>query len=262
MNSPRIVGVILVRNEDRFLAQALENIAKFCDEFLMFDHGSTDQTPAIFKKFAASGKSVKIQNIPHPSLSHAALQPYANSRSWIFGVDGDEIYDPAGLALLRPRILGGEFDAHWMLMGHTLHVTNFADGKASGYMAPPSRSITKLYNFSAINAWPGRSMERLHGGSPVFRHGYDANKKRLLFEESSWDDSPLRCLHMCFCQRSSLDKSNESPRRNIDEIYNRGGFFRRLLTHFLKKKSEWKQERYRRGNLTEVESAAFFHELV
>lgn len=262
MISPRIVAVVLVRNEDRFLAQALENISDFCDEFLLFDHGSTDQTPAIFKRFATAGKPVKIQNISHPSLSHEELKPFANSPSWVFGVDGDEIYDPAGLARLRPRILGGEFDSHWMVMGHSLHVTNFAKGKASGYMAPPSRSITKLYNFSAISAWPGRSMERLHGGSPVFHQGFDANKKRLLFEESSWNDSHFRCLHMCFCPRSSLEKSDGSPRKNIDEIYNRGGFFQRMLSQFLKRKSDWKQERYRRGKLTEVDSAPFFHELV
>jgi hypothetical protein len=130
-----------------------------------------------------------------------------------------------------------------MVMGHVLHVTGFGDGNASGYMAPPSRSITKLYNFSAI-------------------HGFDANKKRLLFEESSWEDSPLRCLHMCFCQRSSLDQSDASPRKNIDEIYNRGGWIQRVLARILKKKSEWKQERYRRGKLTTVNTGAFFHELV
>ena len=262
MSSREIVGVVLVRNEDRFLPTALQNVSDFCDRFLLFDHTSTDQSLSILEKFAREHDAVELQSITHPSVSQRALKPIAGKNVWVFGVDGDEVYDPSGLARLRPRVLSGEFDDSWMLMGHCHHTEKLSAGRAHGFQAPPSRSVTKLYNFSAIDAWPGDSMERLHGGSPVFRTGFDATKKRLLFNETSWEDSPLRCLHLCFCKRSSLDFHNEDARKNIDEIYNRPNWLSRFLSIIQKKQSGWKQERYRRGSLTGVSTLPFFDEPV
>jgi len=262
MTPHEIIGVVLVRNEDRFLDIALRNAAEFCDRFLLFDHGSTDRSPAILETFASASVPAEFRRITHPSESHDALRPLAGQSAWIFAVDGDEIYDPSGLARLRPRLLAGEFDSEWMVMGHVLHTVEFGAGDARGFAAPPSRSITKLYNFSAITAWPGRSMERLHGGEPVFRPGFDASKKRLLMNEMPWDKSPLRCLHMCFCRRSSVEDEGSSPRRNIDELYNRGGWLTRLRAAIFRRDSSWKQERYRRGPVTTVATRPFFDELL
>jgi hypothetical protein len=253
-----IVGVVLVRNEDRFLEAALRNVSGFCDRFLFFDHNSTDLTHSIFEAFARKHDRAELHRVSHPSESQKALHPFAGKDVWVFGVDGDEIYDPAGLARLKPRILCGEFKDSWMLMGHCHHTENLSTNLASGYLAPPSRSVTKLYNFGAIDAWPGASMERLHGGSPVFRPGFDATKKRLLFNESSWEDSPLRCLHLCFCRRSSLDQHDTTARKNVDEIYNRPNWFSRLQSFLQKKRTGWKHEHYRRGPLIEVSTLPFF----
>ncbi len=262
VSSREIVGVVLVRNEDRFLEAALRNASDFCDRFLLFDHNSTDQSRDIFEKFVRAHSEAKLQIISHPSESQKALQPLAGKDLWVFGVDGDEVYDPRGLARLRPRILSGEFDDSWMIMGHSHHTEKLTQDRASGFQAPPSRSVTKLYNFRAIDAWPGDSVERLHGGSPAFRAGFTANSKRLLFHETSWEDSPLRCLHLCFCRRSSLDDQEAAARKNIDEIYNRPGWISRLMSILQKKQSGWKQERYRRGPLTEVSTLPFFDESV
>ncbi len=260
MSSCEIVGVVLVRNEDRFLETALRNASGFCDRFLLFDHHSTDQSLGIFEKFARGHRDAKLHKISHPSESQKALQPLAGKDVWVFGVDGDEIYDPKGLVGLRPRILNGEFDDSWMIMGHCHHTEELHQDRACGFQAPPSRSVTKLYNFSAIDAWPGNSMERLHGGSPTFRAGFDATKKRLLFNETSWEDSPLRCLHLCFCRRSSLDFHETAARKNIDEIYNRPNWLSRLLSVMQKRRSGWKQERYRRGPMIDVSTLPFFDE--
>jgi hypothetical protein len=253
-----ILGIVLVRDEDRFLGRALANASAFCDRFLLFDHGSRDNTPAILEAFARGHPRAEVSRIRHPAASHAALEPFAGTRTWVFGLDGDEIYDPAGLGALRPRLLGGEFDASWMLMGHCLHTKSLDGTRAGGFMAPPSRSITKLYHFAAIDAWPGPSSERLHGGRPVFRRGYDASGKRLLHAEIPWEDSPLRCLHACFLRRSSLETESAPPRRNIDERLNAGGVWRRLLAALRGGASTWKRERYRRGPLVSIDAGAFF----
>jgi len=261
MAADEIVGITLARDEDRFLGRALANASAFCDRFLLFDHGSRDGTYGIMEAFARGRGAAEARRIGHPRESHEALLPFCGKRVWVFGVDGDEVYDPAGLAALRPRLLGGEFDASWMVMGHCLHCEENGDGKAAGFLAPPSRSITKLYNFAAIDAWPGVSTERLHGGAPVFRPGFSASSKRLLFAESGWDDSPLRCLHLCFCRRSSLQPQAGPARPNIDELYNRRlpAVVNRLLARLFPGGSRWKRERYRRGPRQSVADTPFFH---
>ncbi|GAB4179970.1 MAG: hypothetical protein Fur0032_20760 [Terrimicrobiaceae bacterium] len=260
MNSTGILGVVLVRDEDIFLARALRAAAAFCDQFLLFDHGSKDASPGILRDFASQHPSAVLHSIRHPSESHQALLPFCGTRTWVFGVDGDEVYDAAGLAVLKPRLLSGEFDNNWMIMGHCLHVEKLTSTEAVGYEAPPSRPITKLYNFAAISAWPGRSMERLHGGSPAFRPGYHAGLKRMLLEEIPWKDSPLRCLHLCFCPRSSARPAESGGRANIDEIYNGRlpSCLLRLIRRLLPSTSAWKRERYRRGPLVTRETGPFF----
>ena len=52
----KIVGALLCRNEEgRYLEEVLEDVARFCDEIVVVDDGSTDATPDIAR---ASGASV------------------------------------------------------------------------------------------------------------------------------------------------------------------------------------------------------------
>lgn len=260
----KILGVVLVRNEDRFVRRAVGNAREFCDRILLIDHDSRDGTSRILKEFAeeACGKA-SFHAITHPRKSHDLLKPFVGTDTWVFGVDGDEIYDPRGLQAFRPRLLAGEFDSHWMILGNVLHCDRLDLGKseASGFPSPPSRSITKLYNFAAIDSWDGDTTERLHGGSPVFRRGFDGQEKRQLQRECPWDESPLRCLHTCFVPRSSLDRAGAS-RENIMETF-RGGWKARLkrLARRLagcREASDWKRERYARGERMTVPTTPFF----
>ena len=135
-------------------------------------------------------------------------------------MDGDEIYEPDRLARLRKKLLSGEFDKHWMLFGNVLHVTKLDEGRrtASGHFAPPCRSMTKLYNFNAIEAWDGYTAERLHGGNDSVSRWLFARDRRMLHEEVSWQEADFRCLHLCFLKRSSRDRE-DTVRRNIIETF-------------------------------------------
>jgi hypothetical protein len=42
--SVRVVGIVLVRNEDMFVERAIRNVAAFCDRIHAVDHVSTDST--------------------------------------------------------------------------------------------------------------------------------------------------------------------------------------------------------------------------
>jgi glycosyltransferase involved in cell wall biosynthesis len=263
----QIVGIVLVRNEDRFVRQSVKNIIGFCDRVLLVDNGSRDLTPAILKELAASvPEKTTFHTIRHPKESHDLLKPYVGTSTWVFAVDGDEIYDPERLKSFRVRLLSGEYDRHWMILGNVHHceAVDLEAGFAEGYSTPPGRSITKLYNFAAIRSWNGDTPERLHGGNPEFITGYDDQMKRQLQNEYSWEESPLRCLHLCFLSRSSLDSRDAGSRENIMETYE-GGWTNRVKRLLRKLRgqpetSDWKRERYARGERSRVSTVPFFQE--
>jgi Glycosyl transferase family 2 len=263
-DATRIVGITLVHNEDQFVGRAVRNAAAFCDEFLLTDHNSADRTTEILRSLAEELPNTTFHAIGHAKESHELIQKYANTRTWIFAVDGDEIYDPAALARLRGRILGGEFDDCWNLLGNVLNMTALdpSVGTATGHLSPPCRSMTKLYNFNAIEAWDGYTPERLHGGQIHFKPGYSAETRRLLHDEQPWESADFRCLHACFLQRSSVE-APQTARRNSMEIFGTTRLhslwlsLRRLLG--LKEgSSDYKQTRYMRGPAVTVPITAFF----
>ena len=262
MKAANITGIVLARNEERYIETAVRNAARFCDRMLLCDHRSTDGTAEILRGLAMELSSAEFHSIAHPRESHDLLRPLCGTETWVFAVDGDEIYDPQGLDRLRARIGGGEFDASWMIFGNVLNVTHLSGdhSTAAGHLAPPCRSMTKLYNFAAIESWGGNCPERLHGGNPVFRPGFAATDRRYLHEEVSWGDADFRCLHLCFLPRSTTDR--EGGRRNIMETY---GSSRReslmlALRNFFRggRASKWKNERYRRGPEVTVDASPFF----
>ncbi len=262
MGALQITGIVLARNEERYVETAVRNAATFCDRMLLCDHKSADRTPEILRSLAGSLPDAAFHRLDHPRESHELLKPLCGTDAWVFAVDGDEIYDPAGLWRLRPRILRGEFADSWMLFGNVLNVTQLAPdhSAAAGHLAPPCRSMTKLYNFAAVESWEGNCPERLHGGTPRFRPGFAATDRRYLHEEVAWESADFRCLHLCFLPRSSHDTTG--VRRNIMETYGSGrrDALRLALRRIFRGRaaSDWKNDRYRRGPEVSVEAARFF----
>lgn len=266
MSSKKIIGIVLVKNEDIFINRVLKNIAEFCDDIFVADNCSIDRTTEKIKEEQCRNQKIIYYAVTSPALSHELLTSYAGTNTWIFAVDGDELYDPAGLQQLRSDILLGKYDAWWMILGNVLHCVelNIEHKYARGYLAPPCRSMTKLYNFSAIDAWRGPCPERLHGGTICFRNKYDKSLRLDLHQQHSWEESLFRCLHLCFIKRSSLDKAQENQlviRQNISDISSRG-LIDRVKYYFLKiikirQDSSWKTERYMRGSLVEKSVATF-----
>jgi hypothetical protein len=183
----------------------------------------------------------------------------------VFGVDGDEVYDPAGLAAFREQLLGGAHREFFSLKSNVLNVTEL-DGdraRASGFLSPPSRSITKLFNFAAIDSWTRCYRQYMHDGEIAFRPGYDRETIGFLGDRYTWEDSPLRCLHVCFLRRSSLDPPNAAGHGRLSPI-ELGGKRRSRLTSLVDRirpaasASPWKDEKYRQGELVTKDAKPFF----
>lgn len=201
----KIVGIFMVKNEDVYIEQAVRNVAEFCDIVYVDDNESSDQTPEILARLAKEFDHIHVRTITDTKQSNDNLVQYFDTDTWVFAVDGDELYDPQGLRDMRTRLEEGEFDDSWMIYGNCIHVTKFdnASKVATGFLSPPSKSMTKLYNFSLISDFPILN-ERLHG-HPVFKDGNQNTDERKLSlnEQSPWEESIFRCSHMAFVKRSS-----------------------------------------------------------
>jgi hypothetical protein len=264
MSDWQIVGILLVRNEDIFFEQAVLNVLDFCDRVLIADNYSTDRTWDLARKLSDAHEKIECHRITRTNDSHEMIKEYAGTNTWVFGVDGDEIYDPEGLKKFRKELFEGKYDDWWVLFGNVLNCTSLDPDKqeASGYLAPPCRSMTKLYNFKAITSWEGPCLERMLGGTPVFKKGFMASLRLNLHEQVRWEQSLYRCLHTCFLRRSSQDPLQGQDRPNPVELSGNNlwdkiglGFIR---TKVRGKKTSWKKEKYLRGDLVTFDVSPFF----
>jgi hypothetical protein len=261
----QIVGVMLVHNEDVHVEQAVRNVAAFCDRVHVADHMSTDSTWEIVQRLGREYGHVDGVRVRHTGDSHALVESYAGTDTWVFGVDGDELYDPAGLALFREQLLGGDLREFFSVKSNVLNCVTLDPGerRATGYLSPPSRSVTKLFNFAAIDSWTHVYRQYMHDGEIVFRPGYERETIVHLGQRHPWEESRFRCLHVCFLQRSSLDPPHADGHGRLSPI-ELGGKRRSRLTSLVDRirpaspPSPWKDEKYRQGELVTKDATPFF----
>jgi Glycosyl transferase family 2 len=258
----QIVGSVLVRNEDLFVEQSIRNVAEFCDRIHAVDHVSTDGTWEVLRALAVEFDHLDVRRSRNSAIAHRLLAPYAGTDTWVIGVDGDELYDPAGLARLRGDLLDGAHVDVFRVKAHVLNCNELdtSAGSASGWFAPPSRPVTKLFNFGAVESWP-ESPDPLQAGNVVFRPGQHWESRRDLAADTTWDTDPLRCLHVCFLPRSSAETA--TARLNLDESgeYDRGplGTLKRLVRRPARRRdgTNWKREWYARGERVTIDATPF-----
>lgn len=261
-----------VRNEDVFVEQAIRNVAAFCDRILVVDHLSTDGTPETLRRLAAEYDHLVVRREANSAVAHRLLEPYAGTPTWVLRVDGDELYDPAGLTRVRDLLDEGAFSNAFRVQCNVLHCValDVTAGTASGHLSPPGRPITALYNFGATTQWTGAA-DRLMGGDVRFLDGYRWDTIDALQERHPFEESPLRYLHVCFLRRSSVDPEAGGARPSLGEL----GTYRRGLAGWVARRmrptavdpkirelhergTTWKDEKYRRGPEVTVDVAPFF----
>jgi hypothetical protein len=260
MGGTRIVGLSLVRDEEIFVERVLRNALALCDRIIVADNGSRDRTPEIVASLSREETRIEAHQVAHPAEAHKLVEEFAGEDVWVFGVDGDELYDPARLAELRRLLVAGEFAQWWSISANALHCVELdvKAGLARGYLAPPARGLTKLYNFSALEEWREPTLERLHGGTVRFRPGYTGGDRYVrMFYEDGWEGSLLRCLHMAFVRRSSRDRK-AGVRPNPVDVSERRGLRNRIRGALPPKRVPRKIMGYVKGDLVTVSAHPFF----
>ena len=148
----RIIGISVVKNEDIYIEQSLSNVIDFCDEIKVVNHNSTDKTISIVEDMMKKHPHISLHHLKDIKKSHKFVEPYANTDTWIFGVDGDELYDPYGMIRLKEEIINGKYKDAWRVRGMFFHVVNINGEIADGYMSPPSKDPNKLWNLRMLKS--------------------------------------------------------------------------------------------------------------
>lgn len=101
MNAPRLTAIILTYNESRHIADCIETV-RFADEVIIFDSGSTDDTPAIARERGATVLQRPFDD--YAGQRNAAMAHVTDG--WVLFVDADERVTPALAAEIQKSLTG------------------------------------------------------------------------------------------------------------------------------------------------------------
>ena len=151
----------------------------------------------------------------------------------------------------------------WVVFGNVLNCVeiDLERRAASGYLAPPCRSMTKLYNFRMLRELDPTAPQRLHShrGRDLFHEPFHALLRYDLYKETAWEDARFRCLHTCFLPRSSREAAG-GGRENVSESLQPMRRLKRLVRAVLGRSSasDYKRDKYMRGPRVTVDATPFF----
>lgn len=245
----KIIGVTILKDEDIWIGKAIENLLEFCDDFIILDNGSTDNTKEIIKKIG-----LDVIHESNLQKTHDYILDYVGKNYWIHGFGGDEIFDPTGLIQVREKILNGYYKNTFQVYPYFLHAIKLNDDytQATGYLAPPSHPPGKLYNFNLIESWNNNYRNHIFLEKPRIL------KKNIIeedkdFHKLSWDKCPYKCLHTRFFKRSTLEqKESIGGKLNPADLLGKNN-----KKDFGNKPNYNERKKYKIGDLTTVDIKKF-----
>jgi len=97
----KIIGLMRVRNEARWIERSVRSILPACDRILVMDDHSTDGTPELLQSI----DGVEVLPNPFTGLDETRdknwLLDQARKADWVVFIDGDEVLEPTGAGRLK-----------------------------------------------------------------------------------------------------------------------------------------------------------------
>jgi glycosyltransferase involved in cell wall biosynthesis len=99
MTRPRCLGVLLCYNDGDLLEESISYLLDQGHDVIAWDHGSTDETPAILERFRAQLR--ELRRVPrefdfyelYPEMSRHLISNYVDAYDWISWPDQDEFLE-------------------------------------------------------------------------------------------------------------------------------------------------------------------------
>ena len=210
----QIVGIVLVRNEDISRRAGDPQRRGFCDRIHAVDHVSTDGTWDILQRSSAIRPPRRTAHACTPATRTRFIEQYAGTDTWVFGVDGDELYDPHRLARACAK---NSSAAHTTTSSRSACERAQLRGARPGGRAPP-RAISRLPHVrsrsSTTSPRSSRGRATARSGSTAATIVVPAGLRRERASTTSanvfrWDETPLRCLQPASCGGRAADPEHE-----------------------------------------------------
>jgi len=157
-----ITGIIITLDEAENIADCIASLRPVCDEILVVDSGSRDDTVAIAESLAA-------RVIHQPYLGDGPQKAFAVPQArhdWILALDADERLDEDAVAAIRALPLDDPRQAY------RFNRRNFAGHhwiKAAGFYPDP---VTRLYNRTTSGYLPKKAHSSVQAPAVVDTHSH------------------------------------------------------------------------------------------
>ena len=137
----KITGTIITLNAEKYIERAIKSLQSICDEVIVLDSESTDQTRDIAMK---SGAKVFIQSFLGDGAQKKEASKFSKN-NWIFSMDADEYLASDLVEFIKTINLNGDYDSY------SFRRKNYCGDewiKAAGFYPD---EVTRLYDKTKVN---------------------------------------------------------------------------------------------------------------
>jgi glycosyltransferase involved in cell wall biosynthesis len=226
-------AALIVKNEERFLAQCLQSIRELVDEIVVVDTGSTDRTREIARKYGARLHDFTWIDNFAAARNHAMDLALGE---WILYIDADERVRPCSPDRLRAQLSNPSNVAHYVLLHPRPGFTPYWELRL--FRNDPRIRFRGIIH---ENIWPGiHDYRKTKGGrigrsGLVFDHeGYEGDQghkhlRNLPLLRKALRKEPDRVFSWCHLATIYLalgkDRSAEKAwKAGLDVVKKTGGF--------------------------------------
>lgn len=194
-----LTAVVIAKNEEQMLAACLETLV-FCQQIIVLDTGSTDQTSKIAEHYGC-----KLVNFSHESF--AKLREKAASlveTDWLIYVDADERITPA---LAKEILLHIEQKTASVM---TIARENICYGQRFAHGNWQNDLVTRVFEKQALKGWQGEIHESpIYSGELVrlrhkMLHLTHRNTQDNLRKSAEWTIKEAKALEAAMVRKVSL----------------------------------------------------------
>ena len=222
MSRKKITAVVIAKNEAKMLAACLKTL-NWCDQLLVIDCASTDQTARIAEEEGAT-----VISFEHHSFAKIREKALANVKTdYIFYVDADERVTPALAKEILVHLENDDCD------GMSINRENICYGQKFKYGNWENDRVLRVFKREQLKGWQGEIHE-----SPVFSgHAYELQQKLIHLTHRSTQDNLFKSANWTIKEARLLVKSKKTPKITFGLIIRKGlmEFYRRAFKYQGKK---------------------------